>query len=87
VRPANSWSPSPHGAASNGPIPALHTGGIPTCLNITDTMGTDVIPIDKTDAMYSGHLAQMEHGVQLMNGPIPIWIQDHVVHTSPVPVW
>jgi len=57
-----------------------------TSLNITDTIGIDVIPIDKTDAIYSGHLAQVEHGVQFMNGPIPNWIQDHVVHTSPVPV-
>jgi len=82
----NGRSPSPHAAASTGPIPPLHASGIPTSLNITD-MGIDVIPIDKTDAIYSGHLAQVEHGVQFMNGPIPHWIQDHVVHTSPVPVW
>ena len=50
-------------------------------------MEIDVILIDKTDAIYSGHLAQMECGVQFMNGPIPNWIQEHVVHTSPVPVW
>jgi len=86
VRPANGRSPSPHAAASTGPIPPLHAGGIPTSLNITD-MGIDVIPIDKTDAIYSGHLAQVEHGVQFMNGPIPHWIQDHVVHISPVPIW
>jgi len=86
VRPTNGWSPSPHCATSNGPIPPLHASGIPTCLNITDTMGINVIPMDKTNAIYSGHLAQMECGVQFMNGPIPNWIQDHVVHTSPVPV-
>jgi len=82
----NGQSPSPHGAASTGPIPPLHASSIPTSLNITDTMGINVIPIDKTDAIYSGHLAQVECGVQFMNGPIPNWIQDHVVHTSPVPV-
>jgi len=85
VRPTNGRSPSPHAATSTGPIPPLHASGIPTSLNITD-MGIDVIPIDKTDAIYSGHLAQVERGVQFMNGPIPHWIQDHVVHTSPVPV-
>jgi hypothetical protein len=41
--------------------------------------------VDMTCSTYASHLAHMEHGGYLMDGPVPGWMQNGVMNNSPAP--
>jgi hypothetical protein len=55
--------------------------------NIPAMMGSTSGPtaVDMTSSTYAIHLAHMEHGGYLMDGPVPGWMQNGVMNNSPAP--
>jgi hypothetical protein len=65
------------------------TAAVPAMMGPTgDANGdptTGAIPFNIADATHAGYLAEMERGGPLMNGPVPAWMQQTVIHTSADP--